>query len=717
MSRSHRISPDPVPEGAGDPSAPRGGSRTARLLLALVLGTLTTFGLVLAGGVTSPAGAVEPFFLEQPLTDRTTGNVLNDGFDEAEAALTQVGTDTDYQLWAVFVDTFTGASSAVEWADETAVDSDLVGTNDLLLAVAVDQRSFALSADAALPDSVYDRAYDAASAALSNAVNGSGTWSAAVVATADALKGAPAGGGSGGTGDADGGGVSLFVIAIIAVAVVVIVVALVFSRRKKKVAGARSGGGSPEVPTEELVKQSGTALVAIDDELRTFEQDLGFAEAQFGASATAGAGQTLKQAREHVQQAFAWRRQLDETTAEPQRRQLATSILQLCKGVHEAIATHSETIEGLRQEQANVPARLGALDRRIGELTSRVEPARQSLAALAVQYPPNALASVASSPDQAADLVQAAASAVAAGRARLSAQDPAGAVEQAHVAENALGQAASLLDGVDRARSDLANAASRLREATSSITSDLADAQRLAPQDSAVGALASRAQGAVTRAATATAPGGDPLASLAELADAEAALDAALAPYREAAEVARRARAQVEERAGRLEASIRATNDYIDARRGAVGPHARTDLAEAIRLLGLARQDVSGNPERALATIQQAEQHAARATQLAQADVAQWEQNQRRGGPGGTGGGSRGGIDIGSLILGGILLGGGNNRRSTGSTWGGGFGGGSSWGGGSRGGGSRGGGSFGGRSGGGMRGGGGSRGGSRGGRF
>ena len=72
--------------------------------------------------------------------------------------------------------------------------------------------------------------------------------------------------------------------------------------------------------------------MSVDNTLTTSEQELAFAEAQFGVEATAPFRQVLAEARQTTQSAFALRQQLDdgqpESPAEHQR--IATEILALC---------------------------------------------------------------------------------------------------------------------------------------------------------------------------------------------------------------------------------------------------------------------------------------------------------------------------------------------------------------------------------------------------
>jgi hypothetical protein len=93
---------------------------------------------------------------------------------------------------------------------------------------------------------------------------------------------------------------------------------------------------------------------------------------------------------------------------------------------------------------------------------------------------------------------------------------------------------------------------------------------------------------------------------------------------------------------------VRATNDFIATRRGAVGPDARTRLAEAVRLVGEAHELQGHDPTAALARAQRAEQYVQQAGQLAQHDAAGFGTQYQQGG--GFGG------NVGGMVLGGILL-------------------------------------------------------------
>lgn len=666
---------------------------------------------VLSPTATGPAHAEPPLEVRGEVTDEA--GVLGGDVSDVQSALDDLAAATPYQLFVVYVDSFDGTNPG-EWADVTAVGSGL-GVDDLLLAVAVQDRLYHLSVD---EDVALVGDVPRVTAAVEDRLR-EDDWSGAAVAGAEAIAAAHAGepvgtGGAGGTGPTGTGGGGVFLTLLLLGLVVLAVVLLVRSLR-----GGRSAARTTGVPTEELQRRAASALVAVDDALRTSEQELGFAQAQFGTGATREFEEVLTGARHRVTEAFHLRQVLDEDGghAEAEVRRSAEEILRLVDQVSADLDAQTSRFEELRDLQARVPEALENHWSRVHELRGRLGPARRTVEQLGRTYPEAALASVSGNADQAEALLDEAATTVQQGRDAVRANDRGTAVGYARAAETALGQAVTLLDGVDRAGDDLAAAGARLEQAVASITADIADADRLARGHQDVAVRVTEAHAAV--AAAREAPrGGDPIAALRTITAAEAALDEALAPLREADEQQRRAAALLQETLGRLDSAVRATSDYVGTRRGAVGPDARTRLAEAVRLHRQAWDQRTSDPAAALATAQRAEALVGEAQQLAQRDVRA-DEDRRRGG---------GGPDIGGMILGGILvdsmLGGGARRR--GGSVGGGFGGGGFTGGGLGGGGSRRGaglgGGFGG--GGGRRGGGGSfgggggrRGGGRGGRF
>ncbi|MFD6178494.1 MULTISPECIES: TPM domain-containing protein [unclassified Isoptericola] len=684
-----------------NPPAPaarhRGAVAVGACVLALALASAAT---VLPAAT---ASAVPPLTeLPSEITDQA--GVLDTADEtQVQTALDALADETPYQLFVVYVDSFDGADGPT-WANATANNGGL-GANDLLLAVATEDDAYGLSVDnnAAITDAQLDAVEETVEDHLRD-----GDWAGAAIAAADTVR-------TGGT-TATGGGAPWGAIFGVGLLVIVVVGGWLWFR-SRRTAAAPAGPAAPAdalaaLPTEELERRVGTALVGIDDAVRTSEQELGFAQAEFGLEATKEFAAALEAAKDDVAQAFHLRQELDDDVPEdePRRRELLAGVLRLCERAGTSLDAQTDAFDELRALQQRAPELLDETEQRAGEIEARVAVARETLAGLAATYPSTALASVSGNPEQATALVAHAREAVTTGRAALTGRTRSAAVAHLRAAQNALGQAATLLDAVDSAGARLASAGADLDKGLASIGQDVADAARLVPTGStapegtdraAVAAALTEAEAAMAQARDAR-TGGDPLSALHRLTAAEAALDAALAPAREKAESDARARALLRDTLGRVDSQVRATQDYVATRRGAVGPEARTRLAEAARLVAEAQGLQTQDPAAALERAQLAERYAGQAARLAEQDTRSWDMNQ---------GGRSGGSNVGGMVLGGILLDqvlrgsgggigggvGGRRRRGYGGGFGGGFGGGGFGGGSGRGAGGRGGRSRGGR--------------------
>ncbi|MCA5893021.1 TPM domain-containing protein [Isoptericola sp. NEAU-Y5] len=666
---------------APDPTVPR---RTAAVLLASLVAALLLLVASLVPGL--PAHAQPPLTdLDGEITD--VSGVLGDDDAEVTAALDRLAAQTPYQLFVVYVESFDGINGR-DWANATATNASL-GVDDLLLAVATGDRVYGLSVHNNI--ALSDEQLDAIEAATEDALR-EDDWAGATVAAVDAVLD--------GSGSSGGGGLGTVVVGVgVALLVVLLVVGVGFwlrSRRRRSASRPTVGRHGTAVPgedalaaldTDELERRAGAALVGIDDALRTSEQELGFAQAEFGVEATSDFVAALGRARTDATAAFKCRQELDDAAVDDEalRRGLLLEILRRCERAATALDEQTDAFDDLRDLHGRAPELLDSTAQRADELEARIGVARQTVTGLATTYPASALASVRQNPDQAQALVAHAREAVSTGRAALSQRTRTTAVGHLRAAQNALGQAATLLDAVDTAGTDLATAGTDLDKGIASLAQDVADAGRLQGAEglgAAVAPAATEAAAAIEQARAARS-GGDPLAALRRLTAAEAALDAALAPARQQAEADARSKALLRDVLPRVDSQVRATQDYVATRRGAVGAQARTRLAEAARLADEARRRQQTDPAGAVATAQRAEALADEAARLARQDTSGWGMNQGVGT--GTGSGATG------MVLGGILLdsilrgsgggiggfGGGSRRRSGGAGgFGGGFGGG-----------------------------------------
>lgn len=652
----------------------------------------SAWGLRTAGALTAAAGllvlaslpatAVEPFPLTSDITDRS-GVLTADEVAAVQDAVDRLADETRFQLYVVFVPDFSETDRET-WTDATGDLSDLSREDDFILAVATQDRRYQLAP--ASNEDIAAAQVEEVGARVEDELRANRWADAAIVAADGLLEAATSGVGE----PAGDGGVvapsdepspgrgGLLLLGIVAVGGVAVAVGAAASRRRQK-AGAPtpSAGDLAALPTEELDRRAASALVAIDDAVRSSEEELGFAQAQFGEAATKEFATVLADGKAQVTEAFRLRQALDDSApdTDEQKRAWSARIIELCAGVSSTLDAQKAEFDAMRDLEDHVEQALEAHVRAAGTQARRVGPARSTLKALGARYAPTALASVSSNVDQAELLLTEANQAIASGQGAVP-TSRSEAVGFARAAEAAIEQARRLIDAVEAAGPELAAAGARIDAGIASITSDLSDAARLAPGDMAVAGPATGARTAVETATAARSGGGDPLAALTALTRAEAALDAALAPMREREEQARRAAALLVETLGRLDSSINATYDYINTRRGAVGPEARTRLAEAQRLRDQAVTERADDPQRALGTAQRAQQFVDAAMSAAQQDVEYSRRDDDWPGSRGGGNNNVGGMILGGLILGSILRGGGGGGGGWGGGGGGGFGGG-----------------------------------------
>ena len=433
----------------------------------------------------------------------------------------------------------------------------------------------------------------------------------------------------------------------------------------------------PPGSTADLNARAGAALVRADDAVRAAAEELSYAQAQFGLSATDAFTEALRIARGHLARSFELRKLLDDDIpeTEPQQRQMCGEILQRCSEAVVVLRRQEEAFNARRGLEANLPTSIAETAQRADETEQAITMANTLLVTLHATYPASSLTSVSQAPERAGKLLAAGRTALDQARASAEEGQQATAVEQVRIAQGAIAQAGEIASQVRGARERLNRAASDLAAAIASISSDLVDARRLSSRvpDASLSPLVADAEAAVAAGRAASGPGasGDPLAALDHLSRAEAALDAALAPARAKEDNDARARASLGSRLARLNSQIAAVTSYITTHRGAVGPSARTALSEASRHAGAATTMQNTDAAAALSEVAAGEPLVAQAQALAEADVrnsgawGQWGGGEpgwqyggwgRRGWSQGPPPRRGGGIDVGSLILGGLIM-------------------------------------------------------------
>jgi hypothetical protein len=652
--------------------------RPARLL-SLLAAILTAAVLV------APSAAAEsPFRLPDYVTDNA--GVLSDRqLADVQRSVDQLYSERRVRLWVVFVDSF-APQGAVGWAQQTRTISDL-GNEDAILAVATGQRSYAFLVPPAASGGTSTKVDDIRRNQIEPALREE-NWAGAANAAASGLAAMGKGGSGGG-----GGTLSLVPLALAAgIGLLVIGALMLWSRRRRRkrheaaVAAAKridptDPAALASVPIDALDELSRSVVVDVDNAVRTSANELVLAVEEFGEFQTTPFAAAVDNARETLKQAFNVRQKLDDNVPEPlsERRDLLTRVVVSAAKANRELAAQNEAFHQMRDLVINSPERLNALTRQLVAVTARVDPSEQTLAQLHTEFAESALQSVGRNVNAARERLAFADRAITRGRA-LAAKPVAGEVGElvdcVRGAEAALQQANTMLDAVDSAASDIRRAVTALPAAIEDIQQGIASADGQLARGGAVKAneLATARIAAIDAVTEAQANGtADPLGTFTRLTQADADLDRLLAEVTEEREAAARLQRSYEQALFTAQSRVRSVSEYIDTRRGSIGPEARTRLNEATRQLEAAQATSKGDVGAAIAHANGASLLAAQAQQLANEDVraAQRQYQSHHRGNQSDMGAVIGGIILGNILSGGLGRGGGGGGGWTSTTYGG----------------------------------------------
>lgn len=618
-------------------------SRLAHLFTALGVAAL-----VLAPGA---ASAAEPPQLGSGYVLDEADALTPDEEQQAQDRLSQLSSESGLQLWVVFVDTFTAPSDAGEWADATAEMNGL-GDEQYLLAISTEGRQLYLSAppQGPLSESELVAVEEAAGSALSN-----DDWAGAVDAAAGSLR--------------DQAAPSYVIWWIIGGVVVVgaaVAGGLALAGAAKKRREEREAREKLQAEVDDFRTRAAGLLVEMDDSLRTAEQELGFAVAQFGSESVADYEKALASAREALNRSFLIQQQLEDTepeTLDEQREQYG-KIVWLLEKADAELDEKAESFDALRAIEQNADDVLARLTQQRAQAADGPERITAEIARLRQTYASPALDDVDDNAEEAASRLEFIDVRLAEARDNLASGARGDAALDLHEAEQAFGQLDDLVTAVTGLAATFAAAEKDARETIADLENDIRSAQGVADPDGRLARAITATREHIDRART-NLQGGErtPLLVVEALDAANDQMDAALATAREAEEARQRRDAQIEQAVRQASSQISSADQLVRTRRGAVGSSARTRLAEAQAALDEALALRQSDPERALASARRARDAARQAASQAHSDA-------RRYASSGTGSG------VGQQIVGGIiggLIGGaisGGGRR--GSGWGGG---------------------------------------------
>ena len=451
-------------------------------------------------------------------------------------------------------------------------------------------------------------------------------------------------------------------------------------RREAEIAAARrvdpaDPNALASVSIDALDDLSKSIVVDVDNAVRTSDNELGLAVEEFGPEQTEPFNRAVANAKTALAQAFNVRQILDDAVPETaqQRRDLLTRVVVAAAKADRELDAQREAFEQLRDLVINAPSRLDALTQQMVDVTARIAPSEQALAALHKQYSDTALASVAGNVETAKQRLAFADQNITNARTLVSrpAGRQAGLVDSIRAAESALGQARTMLDAIDSAGTDINRAIATLPSAIADIQQGVNQAGTLlaqgnTPHPTELGAARDAAVKAVADAQSTGAA--DPLGAFTKLTQADAELDRLLATIAEEREATERLSRAYDQALFTAQSRVKGVSDFIDTRRGSIGPEARTRLAEAVRQLQAAQDKRSVDLNEAIAYANGASMLAAQAQDMANADVRAAQQAYT-GRYGNTGGSNMGAV-IGGIVIGNILSGGrGGLGGSTGGGW------------------------------------------------
>lgn len=635
------------------------------------------------------ARAEDVMRLEGPVTD--TAGVLAGREADVEAAIARTLDEHGIQVWVLFVNT-TGDRSAQEYAFATA-EANSMGVDDALVLVAVDDRTDYIWVSDGL-DSITDDELDAIITGTLEPALRDGDFAGAAIATVEALgeaadSAAPSAGpllpgpattgptpadgaGSGGSGG-DGGGIGLgTIVGIALIAGGGYYLYRRWRRRPPAPAGTVAPGGPASGPA--LAQQANALLIATDERIRDAQQEVDFAEAQYGPEEVQPLRAAVAKAQDELRQAFTIRQRLDDDIPEDQatRDAMHREVVERTSRAQETLDRETDRIRQLRDLERDAPNTLVELPARIDAVEDRLPAAEATLQRLR-GYAPTAWQPVSGHLEEARKGLDGARTAVTVGSAAVSSDDRSEVAIATREALEGVTGAAALLDAIDRLASTIAEAEARFPAELAEAEQDLAGARAaLADARAAEPSLVTRARQAeialdeAHRMAAATPR--DPMAILREATEAHRLADELLIGLRDAATARDRLVAAADSSIRTAAAEVDRAASFIASRRRGVGETARTRLAEAQRLLGDATALAASDPARALEVSRRSQALAQEAYRLADSDFSDFDQ-------GGPGWGQRGGsgdqtAEILGQILGGII-GGAVVRSGGGGGWGG----------------------------------------------
>ncbi len=590
---------------------------------------------------------------------------------------------TGAQLYVVFVDSTDGVPMS-DFVDQVIDGSNgQVTESDALFVVATEDRQYQLYTGEELKAKIGATEQDSLAATYIVPALRTSDWCAAATGAAVAVSnGLGLDAEQEDTPDTKGGGgiPSWLIIAVVLALVLGAVFWLVKGRSNHAVFKERAA-------QEDLGKQASSLLIATDDAMRAAEQELGFAQAQFGDAQAAQFQEVLDTAKGELRQAFLVSQKLDDDTPETpeQRHAMLQEVIDRCTRAKQMVADQMARIQTLRDLSKNIEQVLPQAVASVEAQTARIGPAGTVVSTLAARYAAENIGAVAGNPAAAEVRLTAAKASLDAANAALAANQRDAAVAKVQEAETAIGEATALLDAVETTRASLSDGEVQLTASIAAVQQDITQARTALSAGKGVerAAEVDRAEQLLAGAQTAAAATPlDIVAATRAVTEANTVIDGVLAGVQAADAAVARNQAAAQAALANATASVAQANALI-AGSGVseAGRRARTRVAEAQQYLARAQALLPTDAATAAQAAQTADALADEAiAEIQSSGPSAWPGPTGGYGGGGYGGGSApapsgGGGFLDSFLgamLGGMMSGGGGGRNSG---WGGGSGG------------------------------------------
>jgi hypothetical protein len=273
------------------------------------------------------------------------------------------------------------------------------------------------------------------------------------------------------------------VLPLVAVGAAAVLAGYGYVRRTRRARIRTTPGGAPTGPPvpslAELDQQARRLLVEADDCVRTSREELGFAEARFGAEAVEPFARAVREAEAEPAAAFRMRQRYEEGVPADAaaRRQVLAGIVGRCREAGHRLDAEAAGFDQLRGLEGDLGEALAVAEARFRELADRTGAAEAVLTDLGERYAPYASTRVTGHVEQAKDRLVFATARLNQARQRADLGEPDRAAGYLRAAEGAIAQAAVFVNGVERLAGELSTAAAMVPAALTGAEVEIAAAR------------------------------------------------------------------------------------------------------------------------------------------------------------------------------------------------------------------------------------------------